>query len=855
MGKYHSWSIKECNSDKVKQVMEEVNLHPLVAELLVKKGIDNPEEIKTFLECDLRNSYDPFIFPDMQKAVDRILKAQEKREKILVYGDYDVDGITATAILLENFRKLGLSVDYFLPNRLSEGYGLNREALEEARAKNISLIITVDCGITSVEEVKIAQELGIDVIITDHHLEEKELPPAFAVIDPHLAGTYPFTGLAGSGVAYKLAQAVSQHLGKEKFPQGLDLVALGTISDIVPLLGENRLFVKAGLHELKTQPRAGVQALMDIAGVIAEELDTTKISFRLGPLLNALGRLGDARDAVTLLLTKDKHEAENLSRMMEDHNQERRNLQDSNFMEIKNMINENLELLDQKALVFWGKNWHRGVLGIVASKISSMYNRPVILLSLQDGRVIGSGRSVPGFHIVEALEKCREFLVTFGGHEMAAGLEVEEKNIEAFAKAFAKTAEETIKSESLKTVLKIDAEAPLSLWDIELFESLELLQPWGHENPEPIFMANRVNASENPRIVGDNHLKLLLKESGKVFAAIAFGQGDALYEKNLSRVDIAYAPYINRFQGRESLEMKIIDIRDSAMEKKVEQNDNSLEKAKKKMDEFLKTQPSLPKEEPNSISGKSSNPWNITDQRNSENKLDYLSLLVNPGFQNLVVCDHPQSREIISKTVEPFFQHPEDENPPNFFDMKGFSEGETSLFIGSYETVSVSEKVQIDADLVIFYDLPKNPKIWAKIIDSIKKKKKETHLLYHSSDLEIDKGEIPQTLVTRENLGEFYRALKTFSPTTGIPTSAWEEFLSSFPNLAFLADLGIKIFSELELLQVESNGTIHLTTPSGKKDLSSSQSFKDIQKIQVFKELAFSEISKWPESLLETFAS
>ena len=845
MAKYQLWDLKSCDPELIKKLSKEINVNPLIVELLIKRGVDTTEKIKRFLQSDLANLHDPFLFSEMPKALERLDKAKDNNEPVLIYGDYDVDGITSTVILLEYFRNLGMNVDFTMPLRLIDGYGLNQEKITEAHEKGVKLIVTVDCGINSKSEVDFANSLGIDIIITDHHIPEVELPSAVAVINSHCHG-YPFPDLAGVGVAYKLIQAYHTHLGNDGFPAGLDMAALGTISDIVPLLGENRNIVIAGLHELRTRPRIGMQSLLEVSNTIAEELDSHSISYRIAPRLNAIGRLGDAQEAITLLTTRDRSEAEQLANQLEDHNRDRRTLQDQHLNEVLDRLRSDPGFMESKTFVFAEKGWHRGVLGIVAARLVDMYHRPVILLAIENGKAIGSCRSIEGFNIVEALEACRECLEGFGGHEMAAGLQLDADKIESFISEFTEYAEKNIPPVKLESSLKLDAVVPLSSWEEDLYDQINILEPWGTDNPQPVFMAREITASDNPRIVGNNHLKLVLREKNKVYNGIAFSQGNLIEEIDLNMVDIAYTPILNRFGGREYIEMKIVDMKPSVSNKV--NVDNNLEKAKRKMKEFLSKQPPLPSDKNvHSEKTESVEPIfeNVIDKRNLEDRIDDLAMIFDKEIKTVILADKKENKNAVENVLIPLLERSMDSTKLNLQDFESFLSGMIPVYIASYREVA---KLDLsDVDILVVYDLPEDNSSFPKLINKIKISPEiaEVHLLYGSIDLDLDGKILPEEPVTREVLGDIYRKIREKATETGIPQSVWGEFIHDNKDVEDVIAWALTIFSELGLLSCESDGTIRILPAKDKKDLEESPTYKKLLSSQTYLEKVLAPISYW----------
>lgn len=534
---------------------------------MASRGYDAPESASKFLNPSPEDLGDPFGFRHMGRAVDRVKEAISDGEGIVVYGDYDVDGTTGTSLLLQVLGELGGEVSFYLPHRLSEGYGLSEAGVEATKRRRASLIITVDCGVSDSAEIDLAKELGIDVIVTDHHELKGEPPAAAAVLDPRLEGeTYPDKELAGVGVAYKLGQALflSNGLDPALLTEHLDLAALGTVADIVPLTGENRILAKEGLERLGSTKKLGLRALLKVCGLNEGPLTTYHISFVLAPRLNAVGRVGSAREAVRLLTTRDEREAERLAELLDAENERRRELDRSILEEAICLVEEGVDLEEERSIVLAKEGWHEGVVGIVASRLVERYNRPTILIALDGERGKGSGRSIPGFHLYEALKLCQNHLVAFGGHQGAVGLTVESRKLFAFKKEFEKVVADGLSKDDLAPKLVLDATLPIGQVDERLLEDLGRFAPFGMRNPRPLFLGEGLEIVGYPRVVGENHLRFKVREGDKVFSAIGFGLGDFYGRMEIAKpvFGIAFTPEQDDYFGRQRIQLRVRDIRD-----------------------------------------------------------------------------------------------------------------------------------------------------------------------------------------------------------------------------------------------------------------------------------------------------
>lgn len=554
------WEYYKINEGKVKEIQEKYNVNRLLATILANREID---DIKTYLEPTRRDFHDPYKMPDMEKAVERILKAIENKEKIIIFGDYDVDGITSITVLKSFFKELGIEVDEYIPNRLNEGYGLNKEAIKKIAEQCNSLMITVDCGITGIEEIEYAKSLGIDTIVTDHHEPGEELPNAIAVVDcKRKDNKYPFRELAGVGVAFKLCQAISQKLklDEKQYLKFLDIVALGTISDIVPLKDENRVITKLGMMLIKQTKNCGLVSLLNLAGY--NKIDSTAISFGIAPRINACGRMGHANEALDLLLCSNMREASEKARNITKYNNDRQEYEKIIYQDAIRQIESN-HLENENSIVLGGDDWHHGVVGIVASKITDLYYKPCLLICFENGENVGkgSGRSIAGFDLHETLTKCKDTLEGFGGHSMAVGLSIKRENLPKLKEEFEEIAKEAHLEEIYPTI-NIDSVINIDNVNKEMVESLKLLEPLGEGNKMPIFAFKNLKIDSIRSLTEGKHLKLILKSNNNTYInAIGFNLGYMVDEFIIGdKVDIAGCLEINSFNGTESVQINLKDV-------------------------------------------------------------------------------------------------------------------------------------------------------------------------------------------------------------------------------------------------------------------------------------------------------
>ena len=566
------WTIRKHDKEAVERIAAEFSAAPLMARLLVNRGITDGAPARRFLTSSLADVSDPFLLKGMEEAVARLCVARARGETVCVYGDYDVDGITATALLTSFFRTVGIRCFFHIPNRLEDGYGLSGEGLRKV-AENARVVVTVDCGVSAVDEAELCTQLGLDLIITDHHTPSAVIPNACAVINPLQPGCpYPCKSLAGVGVAFNLMVALRGRLREEgAFAGGsepnlreyLDLVALGTIADVVPLGGENRIFVKHGLRELAVSSRVGVKALKEVAGVNGA-VSCGAVGFRLAPRLNAAGRLEDATRGVELLLESEPARAATIAAELEANNAERQAIERQILAEALAMVEGNPSMGGRNSIVLASDAWHPGVIGIVASRMVDRFHRPTVLMAFQDGSGRGSGRGIPGFHLYDALDACADHLVKFGGHRYAAGLSIDEETLEEFVDRFEEVAQGLLSADDLIPELRIDAELAPHEVTADLADAISSLEPFGAGNPEPLFVLKHMEIVQRWAVRG-NHLKVRLSGEGCTFDAIGFNLADK--GGNLSdKVDIAFTLGWNEWNGRKDLQLNLKDIKASGQE-------------------------------------------------------------------------------------------------------------------------------------------------------------------------------------------------------------------------------------------------------------------------------------------------
>lgn len=562
------WLVKRTNPEYVGYISRIASVSSAFAQVLINRGIKTSDQLYAFLNPAIDRLSDPSELPHIKIAIDRIRKAKRNGERVLVHGDYDADGVTATAIMVEGLRKIGLDVHYFIPNRIAHGYGFGSTGIEKAKEVDAKLIITVDCGITSFDAVSTANSFGIDVIITDHHepLQHSntpalqfQLPEALAIINPKLlTHNSELSTFSGAGVAFKLVTALFENNIDDVY-ELFDLAAIGTAADVVPVIGDNRIILKEGIKLIQSGERVGIRALKDASGIRSNFFKTSFLYYILIPRINAAGRMADANDVVRLLTTKSEAEAEELSKWLNELNSKRQEIEGSVYDDAIGMLN--LMGSSHGAIVLASEGWHHGVVGIVASRIAEKYYRPTFILSIENGVAKGSARSIPPFDIHNGLTLCKDILKRFGGHKQAAGLSLSSQDIEKFRTVISEIVMSTLSDHDFVPVLNIDAAVNMSDISIELIDEIARLEPFGYGNDEPLFGARGLEVIQ-PRIVGNNHLKMHLRQNGRRINSIGFDLGGLLnaVEDN-ALIDAAFLPIINEWDGGRYLQLNLKAIR------------------------------------------------------------------------------------------------------------------------------------------------------------------------------------------------------------------------------------------------------------------------------------------------------
>ena len=575
----YKWKYEKIDDSLIKQVASENNIPIPVAELMIKKGIYSKDDIELFFNGSLKSLRNPFDIKDMEKAAERIAKAVMNHESIFIYGDYDVDGVTATALMYIFLMQCGANVSYYIPNRLEEGYGLNKDAINEIHQRGADLIITVDCGISAIEEVLLAKELGMDIIITDHHQPSKELPVAAdAIINPMREDDlYPNKTLAGVGVAFKVVMALRFTLRKHNFFQNdapnirnlLDIVTLGTIADVMPLVDENRIFVRHGLELMSgDNVRIGIDELKKVIDSLStvQKMKTSNIGFQIAPRINAMGRMASSDKSLKLLVTQNRNEARQLAIELDNENKYRQMIERDILQQTFDIIETNRYAEHEGGIVVASEGWHPGVIGIVASRVVDKYFRPTIILTDDNGVYKGSARSIPGFHLYDGLSSLSDLLLSFGGHKYAAGVKIAKENLEEFRERFNKIVKENLKKEDFIPEINIDAEIDSKDITNEIMQYLEKLEPYGQGNKEPVFYMKKVSKYQYETFVGkeQNHLKCIFEKKGILFDAIGFNMKEykSIMAEN-DEFDILFSLVHNTWKNTKTIQLNIKDIKKS----------------------------------------------------------------------------------------------------------------------------------------------------------------------------------------------------------------------------------------------------------------------------------------------------
>lgn len=776
------------------------DLHPIILKLLKKRGVVSKDQITRFLDPKIEYLYNPGLMKDMDEAVKRIRKAIIENEKITVYGDYDVDGITSTCIMVKTLRKMGAKVDYYIPSRIEEGYGLNISSLEKIHDEGTTLVITVDNGISCFEEIDYAKSLGIDVIVTDHHEPQDRIPQALAVINPKQSKcTYPFKELAGVGIALKLVHALTD-LNPETLIDNLDLAALGTIADMVPLLDENRIIVKQGLAQLEKTKNKGLKAMKSLLNLSEGPLDVNKVSFLLAPRLNAAGRISSAKIAIDLLLNEDESEALELAKTLESINQERQSIEAEILAQAKEMVERDMNFDEDQVIVAFSEEWHPGVIGIVASKLVELYHRPCILIAVDKDEGKGSGRSIPGFNLFEALSRLSHLLIRYGGHEQAAGLAININKINIFKKEINEFARETIKPIDLTPAIDIDMELKEEDLTLELAKQIELLEPFGYGNPKPVFMCRNF-CINHMKTVGndDKHLKMSLKKKHSQLSAIGFNFGLYKDEINLAPLlDIAFYLEVNRWQGHLEPQLNIKDIKFPYIQDELlTRLEDGYYRRFFSISEEAMHETVLPVDFALDIDR------NRIIKKTEIDKNDYIKNLFEQGRKVIVMVNTPYQawrlmlylkgkEKIKNKTKALFSIDPSVE------------EGRKNIILINPIDITFKESV----DDVVFYDAPFSKEIFTRRLKSIPLNSK-IHIIFKNSDIRYNYLVCQKVLPDVEEIRKIYKLIMDISQDRPKYRSGLNDFKALLRkvldlDLHYIGLINVlKVFKEMGIMDVK----------------------------------------------------
>ncbi|MDE0426286.1 MAG: single-stranded-DNA-specific exonuclease RecJ [Candidatus Poribacteria bacterium] len=807
------WRFLNSNFDSSVKLASELGISIFTARLLANRGIKDAAEARTYLYPSFDELHDPLEFADMGKAVDRINKAMARGEKICIYGDYDADGTTATALLLNTFRRLGAPADYYIPNRFGDGYGLSEDTVKKIRReKNTKLLITVDCGINAVKAVALANQLGMDVIVTDHHQPEGEQPPAYAVISAKVPGnTYPYTELAGVGLAFKLAQGLVND--RSFLESQLDLVALGTVVDMAPLTGENRILSRLGLAELNKRERPGIHALCEAAGhKLDQPLDGYSLSFKLGPRINAAGRMDTADKAVELLTTDSDDVAARIAPLLNKANQERQELE----REIQEQAVEIIEteIADNTiGIVVASDRWRgkaQGVVGIVASRLLQTYYKPAIVLAIDGDEATGSGRCIEGMNLADALVDCTELLVKHGGHAAAAGLTIKTENIPQFRVAFNEVASNCLTAAELQPKLDLEFETHLPLLTLETLKEFEQFEPFGQNNPKFLFGARRLNISDGPSLMGPekNHLRMTLTDGKIGRRAIAWRAGEKRVDfigSNLS-LDIAFSPQINEWQGRRSVQLTLEDWQ-------VRRESRGM-----KWDVFPK------RDEPS--------PVKLVDKRNGNKKEYLLNLLAREESCIIYVQDEEMLDLLLTKllpeSIEGIARHDATTSMVETAELlKQLHSGELRA-IASSSTFSHYEAFPYVPHFVFCHLTPNSDAFFKRCRPAfVSDSTSYLHLIYNDTDATHIHNWIAQKYPTKEVLRHLYADMRKAIQSNGVVGYPEAEMLNGKLGGALTVQTGLTIFEELRYItrHGEPGQRLVKLLPAEKNDLSFSGTY------------------------------
>lgn len=880
------WQIKPPFPVLQQILARESGVSLVAAQLLINRGIYTVEQCRNFFDCALDRLHPPSLLKDMEAAVARITGAVRAQEKILIYGDYDADGITSTVLLVLVIRYLGGVVEYYVPDRLEEGYGLHLSVLQQYKEKGIKLVVTVDCGISALQEAVWASANGLDLVITDHHVPPPCLPQALAVINPKRADCgYPFKDLAGVGVALKLAQALLENHGAEKqmWQEYLDLCCLGTIADVVPLHGENRTLVKHGLARLAATGRPGLQALKQVSGIKDKDvLETDEVSFRLAPRLNAAGRIAKPDLAVRLLLSEDTAEAWELANELQSGNNARQKIEAEVLQDALAMLNEQLSLAEEKIIVLAAAHWHPGVIGIVAARLMKRFYRPVLLISLDDatGTGKGSARSIPSLNIYDALTHCQEYLLNYGGHAVAAGFSLPADNIEDFSRKINQYAAEVLDEEKMAPRLSLDLLVELSQVSEELVKEIELMQPFGHGNPLPLLGCREASVSACRGVGKDAaHLKMLLQDIGRQIDVIGFRFG--AYAEVLATnesVDLAFVPGLNEYNGRRSLQLEVKDLGIPALLELTERSNNKSDAVGEHLVKDFS-------ENVNRLYIPEFINKNLYDDNHYNDRVAEMPSYVHEGgdipeiidwrdavgrqakLGNLVADEHPtliltacgyQTIELAHflELSYPFLQGKVacchellTEKALSDYAVK-FQKGEIKILTA---TPAMASSLNIRAERLIIYHLPYSRTVFNNAISMVKPQGC-VYLFFGADDLLDNSSYLAAMAPDRDCLARFYTIVRRRLNDRGRFALESDRIVRSLTESGCLhvreytVQVAVRVLAEIDLLTANKEGeSIHVSLlpgPKQKQDLLNSQTYRMLHRVKA-------ESNAWMQKILQ----
>ena len=815
------WESRILDVEKSSRLAVRVGISQLVAQLLINRGIETEDAARAYLYPTLDQLHSPFLLHGMEQVVERIRVAMKGGEQIWIFGDYDVDGTTAASLLINTFRHLDFPVNPYIPNRFDEGYGLNKKAIGKLKKQGCNLLITVDCGITSIEEVEYANTHGIDVIITDHHQPPPgQLPPAIGIITPKMPESeYPFDGLAGVGLAFKLAHGLMGGGDLVPFLQSqLDLVALGTVADMAPLTGENRALSSLGLVELNKRERPGIKALCDVANYGDNKLIVGHtLGFVLGPRINAAGRMEDAGKVVTLLTGESYDDVIPIAKELDEHNLKRREDENKIREQAAATIEKNNDHIKKKGLVVYEEDWNQGVVGIVASRLLNQYNRPVFVLSVEGDKASGSGRCIEGMNLADSLNACSDLLVKHGGHQAAAGLTIKRENLDEFAARFDQYACEHLSDADLKPKLKLDLEVQSSYLTLQAIEELQLLEPFGEDNSPPHLALRNLRIQGSPRVMGKekNHLKLFVTEGGKTLEAVGWGMADhfiALKNKNV-RLDLAFEPQINEWNNSRSVQLRIEDLHIHTLERST----------------VGKMFP--PKEE--------KSPVKIVDHRVLGNKQDFLSNLLAQEEPTLLYVRDERALDQLFEMLGPTGKIGRCEADMSEAARKQLSEKLAAGELFAIASSSTLTELPDISHIVFCHPTPQHLTFFNRCKPAFKSPETTyIHLIYQPRDIEWMQKCISWEYPDKEILQKLYRCLQALSQDNGhrlaLETVIAGVQTDSIPVPAIKN--GLSILEELQLLTQHPDFPEQeiqlLPSPSKKRQLHESETYLNGEQIK-----------------------